>query len=409
MSTELDTEAQELARSIMRPPPPADPWAIYRRLVEIAPVVRVDDLVIATGYKAVSHVLRSSNFGQGPPEWHRMRHLPRFGGSKYLQTVANGMVMADPPEHTRLRRMLTKAFTPRAIAAMEPFVQQTVDKLLSAAESKPVVDLKTDFAGRLPISVIGHLVGFPEEDHERLAHWGHVTEYASSPFVPDDQLAAADEAVFELEEYTNGLYADRLANPRDDILTELVQAADEDAMTREEFATHVLALVVAGTQTTAHMITSAVVGFAERPEQLERFRNDRTVDERAIEEFLRFFPPLHTAFPRLALEDTEIGGMPIAQKQPVLPVIAAANRDPSVFELPDQLLIDRDPSSPLQLSFASGPHLCIGRGLARLEGRIAIRTLVDRYPDLTVDLDHVVPWATAMARGHERVPARLNV
>lgn len=414
MITSQSTEAEDLARSLLTTPPPADPWPVYGRLRDIAPVAAVGDTFVVTGFEPVFQILRSGRiFAQGPAERNRTRSLPRFSRSKFLQATSAAVVMVDPPDHTRLRRVLTKLFTPSAISGIEPFVRRKVDELIdcAAAESAAtggVSDLKTGFAGRLPIAVIGHLIGFPEEDHERLARWGHLIEFASTPLVTDEQLAAADEAVYELEEYTNALYADRLACPRDDVVTALVQATEDDGMSREEFSIQVLAVVVAGTQTTAHLMTSAIVGLAEHPDQRERFLEDRSVDERAVEEFLRFYPPLQSCFPRLALESTELGGIAIEQWQMVVPFVAAANRDSAVFDRGDELLIDRDPTSPPQLAFGYGAHLCVGRALARLEGRIAIRRWFDRFPDLEVDLPGVEHWATAMARGHAHVPVRLG-
>jgi len=408
VTLQQDHGAEDLAQALLTAPVPADPWPLYSRLRELGGAVRAGDIVVATSYEAVSQILRNGSvFGQGPPERNRTRALPRYSRSRFLQATGGAAVSIDPPEHTRMRRVLTKALTPRAIAEMEPFVRKAVDDLIDAMVTSRSVDLKTDFAGKLPIAVVGQLVGFPEEDHDRLAQWGHVIEHASTPLVPDDELAAADDATRELQEYTDGLYADRLAHPRSDVVTALVRATEDDGMTRDEFANQVLALVVAGTQTTAHLITSALVGFAEHPDQLERFRADRTVDERAIEEFLRYYPPLHSGFPRLVLEETELGGLQLDRWETVLPFVAAANRDADVFERGEDLLIDRDPSGAAQLAFGHGAHLCVGRALARLEGCIAIRTLLDRCPDMVIDLVHVEPWATAMARGHAHVPAQL--
>jgi cytochrome P450 len=408
IADERRVEAETLAARLLSSPAPDDPWAIYRRLQELAPVVRTGDVVVATSYAHVNEVLRDASFGQGPPEWNRTRQLPRFPTSRYLQAVSASLVMVDPPEHTRLRRVLAKAFTPRATAAVEPFVRRRVDELVADIAGRSSVDLKADFAARLPIAVIGHLVGFPEDDHDRLAGWGHLLEFASSPVVPDDQLAQADQAAADLEEYTSRLFADRSARPRDDVLSDLVAATKADGLSRQEFATQLLALVVAGTQTTTHLITSGVVALHEKPAQLQRLRADPSLDERAIEELLRYYPPLHTCFPRLALNDTSLGGLTLRRKDKVLPVVAAANRDPAVFDRPDELVLDRDPSSPAQLSFGHGAHLCIGRALARLEGRIAIRALLDAFPNLSIDPGAVEPWATAMARGHARVPATLH-
>jgi cytochrome P450 len=404
----IRSEPYDLASRLVVSTPPTDPWAIYRRLHQISPVTEVDGLFVATGYSAVSTVLKSAQFGHGPAESNRMRHDPRYPTSRFLQAAASAAVNVDPPAHTRLRRVLNQIFTARALAEVEPYVESLVHHLLTAVEGNDTVDLKGDFAALLPMNVIGQLVGFPEDDRQRMFGWGRVIEHASTPFVTDEQLRAADQATSELVEYAAAMFADRRAHPRDDMLTALVEATAHDDMTIEEFTAQLLALIIAGTQTTVHMITSGMVALFEHRDELERFRADRRFDHTIVDEILRFYPPLHTAFPRLAMQDVELDSVIIPAGCRVFPFVAAANRDGSVFPEPDRLLIDRDTTRPPQLSFGHGIHLCVGRALARIEGRVALRAVVDRFPDLEVDLAGTTTWATAMARGHARVPARLH-
>jgi cytochrome P450 len=401
-------EARQLASQLVMSSPPADPWPIYRRLNEISPVTQVDAVFVATGYAPVSAVLKGHGFGQGPPESNRLRQDPRYPTSRFLQAAASAAVNVDPPAHTRLRRVLNRIFTAQALTDIEPYVSSLVLGLIRSLDGRETVDLKADFAAKLPINVIGQLVGFPEADRHRMFEWGHVIEHASTPFVTDAQLRAADLASSDLADYAADLFADRRAHPRDDMLTQLVEATADDGMSIDEFTAQLLALIIAGTQTTVHMITSGLVALFEHRDELERFRRDRDLDRTTVDEVLRFYPPLHTAFPRLAMEDVVLDGVILPAGSRVFPFVAAANRDGTQFVEPDRLRLDRDTSRPPQLSFGHGIHLCVGRALARIEGRIALRTLVDRFPRLEVDVDGAIPWATAMARGHACVPARLH-
>jgi cytochrome P450 len=406
MTTE---DAEHLAAHLVSPTPPSDPWSIYRRLNEISPITRTGEVFVATGYAEVSEVIKSQRFGQGPPENNRIRQDPRFATSRLLRAMATSAVMADPPAHTRLRRVLNKIFTVQAIKDIAPHVASIVDGLIGEIADRDQVDLKAEFAAKIPMNVIGRLVGFPEEDRERLFAWGHVIEYASTPFVTDDELLRADQAATELAEYADELFRARSASPRDDMLTQLVEATAADGMTTDEFTSQLLALMVAGTQTTVHMITSGLVALHESPDELARLRRDPTLDATMVDEILRYYPPLHTTFPRIALEaGLRVGQVEVPQGTKVFPFVAAANRDPSVFRDPDRLILDRDTTNPPHLTFAHGIHLCVGRALARLEGRIAIRALIDRFPRLQLDPAEAQPWATAMARGHACVPATLN-
>jgi cytochrome P450 len=320
------------------------------------------------------------------------------------------MVFMDPPDHTRLRRIVSRAFTPRVIEGLRPYVQQVVDDLLAPLAGADV-DLVTRFADLIPVTVVCELLGVPHEDHERCRAWSEEIALAIEPVVPDEHLRRADAATASYQEYFGHLVAERRARPRDDLLTLLAQAeADGDRLSNAELVAMPTLLLGAGFETTRNGIAGGILALLTHPDELARLRRDPTLDRPAVDELLRFVSPNQTAVARFALTDVEVCGTAVPAGAVVAPCIAAANRDPACFADPDRLHLDRPDASPL--TFAPGPHLCLGAPVARLEVELAIGTLVRRFPTLEL-LDADPPMRPTCSlgpgpRGPRQLPVRLG-
>jgi cytochrome P450 len=387
-----------------------DPYPLYRQLRELAPVFASHNMVLVSSYRHVVEVLRSQRIGQGPEEWSRIRKDPRFDSSAYLQAVADSIMFSDPPRHTRLRKLVSRGFTPRAVAESVDSISVLVKGLTEELADRAEFDVVSDYAEKIPVRVVCDLLGIPGADHPTLVHWTHEISKASNPVVTDEMIASANVAMANFTEYAAALTEERRATPGDDMVSVLVSAtADGDLLTAEEFATQLMSLIAAGTETTINLIGNSIVNLQRWPDERAQLRDDPSLDEGAVEEFLRFDPPLQMTFPRLALEPLDIGDVHLETGDVVVSLLASANRDPEIVTDPDVLDVDRvRPSALQQLAFGGGIHLCLGAALARLEGRIAIRALLDNFPKMEVDLGAVVRGGNAMLRGYRRVPVSVS-
>ncbi len=290
------------------------------------------------------------------------------------------MLNVDPPDHTRLRKLVAPAFMPSRIAALEPFIQRTADELLSRLEAEgpgAVVDLVEGFAHPLPFTVIGELLGVPGADRSKLHEWFQtlLAPWAGTP--PPEAVAASDSIVGYLEDLVD---AKRRA-PGDDLVSVLLAArADGDQLSQQELLSSLFQLIVAGQDTTTSLIGNGVVDLLDHPDQLRLLRADLSRVPDAVEELMRFTAPVPHATFRMTSKPVDVDGVEIPAGRQVLVCVAAANRDPSVFSDPDRL--DLRQSKRAHLSFGHGIHFCLGAPLARLEARIAFRVLVGRFPEM---------------------------
>src|SRR4029453_8952179 len=291
------------------------------------------------------------------------------------------MLRLDPPDHTRLRNLVSKAFTPRAVAAMRPVVEKYVDELLGALEGRRTIELIRDFAAPLPVSVIAEMLGVPVEDRERFRHWSDEAVRTLGDGTMDDRRRAV-AAMEELGAYLEGIAEERRREPRGALLSGPVAAegAGHHPPTTELFTTCVL-LLVAGNETTTKLIGNAVLALLRHPDQLEILRSEPERIPSAIEELLRYDSPVQLTS-RMVLEDRELCGRRLRRGQQLVLLLGAGNRDPAQFEDPEQLDVTRDDVH--HLSFSHGLHFCLGAGLARLEGALALGALLGRFPDLRV-------------------------
>jgi cytochrome P450 len=381
----------------------ANPYPFYALLRAEAPVHRVRLALwlrvwLVTRYDDVVFVIKDGTFSNEFMK-HRMRWLPRR-----LQPLTRHLLLSDPPDHRRLRTLVSKAFTPRAVERLGLRMQTICDEALDAVERAGRMDLVQDYALRLPFTIIAEMLGIPTRDRERFRSWTDAVARGSSGSVLHFLLGTP--ALLESAAYLRDLVARRRSEPRDDILTALLQAEEAgDRLTEDEVIGMLGLLILAGYETTMHLISAGTLALLQHPEQLRRFTSEPDVVEPAIEELLRYTSPLEVGAFRLAREDVEIAGVTIPKGDVVLGVLGSANHDPSRFEQPEVLNLTREPNR--HLAFGSGIHVCLGAPLARLEGRIALETLFRRFPNLRLDeAAQEVRWRRGF---FFRGPARLRV
>ncbi|MDQ0383091.1 cytochrome P450 [Amycolatopsis thermophila] len=350
---------------------------------------------LATRYEDVKVVLSDPRFSRAASLEHdepRMRPTPSQPGS---------ILSMDPPDHSRLRRLVTKAFTVRRIEELRPRVRQIADELVDAMIAQgPPSDLVEAFALPVPVTVICELLGVPYEDRVDFRYWSDAF-LSTTKFTPDE----VRDCTLKMRSYLEGLIAQRRRTPRDDLLSGLVAARDnEDRLSEEELIMLAMALLVAGHETTASQIPNFVYTLLTHPGQLAVLREDLSLVPKAVEELMRYVPlGLGAGIARYATEDIELGGVLVRAGEAVMPVLASANRDESVFPDADRLDLRRQDTS--HIGFGHGVHHCLGAPLARMELQVSLGTLLRRLPNLRLaDGDAGVAWKEGLStRGPERM------
>ncbi|NUT55650.1 MAG: cytochrome P450 [Thermoleophilia bacterium] len=301
-----------------------------------------------------------------------------------LELIDNHMLNRDGEDHRRLRRLVTKAFTPRMVEQLRPRIQAIADELLDAVEARGSMDLSAEYAFPLPITVIAEMLGVPSADHARFKEW---SDAIVTPAVADEDMERFFALMGDFVAYLTDFFAARRADPRDDLVSALLAARDDDdALTEEELFGTVVLLIVAGHETTVGLIGNAVVSLLACPEQLDLLRADPSLLPGAIEEVLRFEGPVERALNRWATTDVELGGQTIRRGELVIAILGSADRDPERFPGPDRLDVSR--ADTRHLAFGRGSHYCLGAPLARLEAQIALETLFRRLPGLHLAVPH---------------------
>lgn len=304
----------------------------------------------------------------------------RSGTGEFLEVSERLLIFLDPPDHTRLRGLVSRAFTPRQMARLEGRIVALADEVLAPLASRGRFELMADLAYPFPARVICELIGLPPEDHELIATHGKDLAVGLDPLPSAEQIARADRAVVALRDHLAGPIRERRDRPGDDLLSALVTAeADGDRLDHDELVATVILLLIAGHETTANLIGSSVALLDAHPDQRAALRDRPELAETAVEELLRLEPPVQMN-QRNALEDVELAGRTIPKGSIVILLIGAANRDPEVFAEPDRLDLARTPNP--HLSFSAGAHFCLGAALARMEGRIVLPALYRALPNL---------------------------
>ena len=292
------------------------------------------------------------------------------------------ILFLDAPEHDRLRGLVSKAFTPRAIEGMAPRIQQIADDLLDAVAAEPRFDLIAAYAGPLPTIVIAEMLGVDPADRDEFKRWSDIGVMGFDPLLSPEDRVLVDQAQTELAEYLRRVIAERRAAPRADLVSSLIAVEEAGVrLTDEEIGTMCGLLLAAGNVTTTDLIGNGTLALLRHPDQLQLLRDDPSLIKNAIEEMLRYDSPV-TETARIPLTPTEVRGCPIATGESIVQVLAAANHDPAVHPEPHRFDITR--ADTQHHSFGGGIHFCLGAPLARLEGRIAITTLLRRFPKLAL-------------------------
>jgi cytochrome P450 len=383
----------------------ADPYPHYTRLRTHDPVHFVEHpgMWVLTRYADVAAVLRDERFSSRRALFERiLATLPDGQVPPILSRATRTMLFSDPPDHTRLRNLVNKAFTPRVVEGLRPRLERIVAELIDAVGANGRMDLIEDVALPLPIIAIAELLGVPAADRAMLKQWSDDIAVIVDGTIALDRLEALDRGARGLEVYLRGVFAERRAHPRDDLVSGLVMAREHgDVLSEEELLGTCMLLLVAGHETTVNLIGNGMLALLRHPEAMARLRDDRSLSSAAIEELLRYDSPVQLVT-RTAREDLEIGGKRIAKGQEVVLVLGAANRDPARFVEPDRLDLARVDNR--HLAFGHGIHFCLGAPLARLEAQITIGALLRRLPRLHL-VTAAVEWSDGFVlRGLKALP-----
>ena len=322
----------------------------------------------------------------------------------YIDWILRTVVFLDPPDHDRLRALLNRAFTPRQVANVKPITGSIAARLADAAGEQTEVDLYDAFAQRLPLQVICELLAVPSVDHEKLGAWTADLSLATA-YASDEARRAVDRSISAFNDYAAELIAERRTRPGDDLLSALIAVEEQgDRLSSDELVAMIVQMLCAGHETTRNLIGNGLFTLLQHPEQLDRLRRDRSLIDGAVEEILRYEPPI-IFLSRIVLEDMKLGGVELPAGEMIHVALSSANRDADEFDEPDRFDITR--ARGRHLSFGFGNHFCIGASIARMEARVAFETLLDRFSEIEV-LGPTPRWATDMAlRTLESFPLRL--
>jgi hypothetical protein len=403
--TERDFASEILAR-------PDDPYPVYDALREHARVYfsATWKCWVLTHYQDIADVLLNAEAfsSRGRVTNVIQREFPE----QFLEQIqplfhhySRGVINLDPPDHTRMRRLLQKTFLPRTLERLTPAIRITAEELLDTARRRGQVDVVADLAYPLPVTVIAELLGVPRQDREKFKRWSAIImEFQAVPLPTADAILRSQAGIMEMRSYLAEVARQRRLEPREDIISELVTLeVDGDRLAEDELLSTCVTLLVAGHETTTNLIGSAVWLLLRHPGQLAALRENPALMPSAIEEVLRFESPLHRVG-RTALCDIEIAGTRIRKGETVFLLLAAANRDPDQFPEPNRFDIYRSPNK--HLAFGYGIHFCLGAALARLEAPIALQAVFERWPAATI-AGESLPWHSGVMRGLQRLPLQI--
>jgi len=393
----------------------ADPYPTYAQVRESTALHRSSlGVGVLTRYEDCQAVLRDNRFGRGDQRLDpSVLGLSEDAFRDRFPRVSErpeSMLGLDPPDHTRLRGLVAKAFTPRAIDGLRPRVQALTDELLSELEGE--VDVMSALALKLPISVIGEMLGVPHEDHARLLPSIRIVIRALGPTIPGDLEGFAEiyEANNAIDDYFKELVARKRARPADDMLTELIHVeAAGDRLSEAELLASIMLLFVAGYETTTNLIGNGLQALLLHPDQFQRLREDPSLLKSAVEEMLRYDSPVQLTGRAVLVDGVTVAGHHLVKGDQLITLLGSANRDPRAYPDPDTFDIGR--SEPAPLSFSAGIHYCLGASLARTEGQVVFGSLLDSYRTIEPAWSDGCPPRyrdNAVLRGLETLPVRLQ-
>jgi len=394
----------ELSEKFLREPGP-----LYEQLRTQGPIhhVRLPAGLrgwLITDYTVAKQVLADPTIRKDVHQIRRIIDTTHPGVHAMGSDMAEHMLNTDPPDHTRLRRLVAKAFTPRSVAALAPRIEDIADDLTAAMPPTGPVDLLSAFAFPLPITVICELLGIPAGDRDQFRAWTNTILFAGA-----DSRESVLAAAGDMNAYLRTLIAHRRAHPGDDMLSGLVTTTDTDGnLTDTEVVSMTFLLLVAGHETTVNLIGNTMLALLQDPERFATLRAHPDQIPAALEEHLRHLGPVHIATLRFTTEPVTLGDTTIGPDELVFVSLAAANRDPHRFARPE--LVDYDRDNPGHLAFGHGIHVCLGAPLARAEGTIAITRLLARYPHMSLATDPAaLAWRTSsLIRGLDTLPVQLR-
>lgn len=389
----------------------ADPFPIFAHLRRAEPVYRATlpdktSVWLVTRYKDVYSLLKDGRFAKSrynamtPEQLRKQPWVPPM-----FRPLERNMLDLDSPDHTRLRSLVHKAFTPRLIEQMQMRVQTVADELLDAVLQKGRMDMIGDYALPLPMTIITEILGVPTKDHNKFHKWSKVI-VSINQFNVNWRVIPA---IWKFNRYLRNFFKVRRRDLRDDLVSALIQAEESgDTLSEDELLAMVFLLLIAGHETTVNLIGNGMLALLEHPEEMERLRGDPSLIQSAVEELLRYTAPVFMSTERYALEDVTIQGVTIRRGEMVLGVLGSANRDEEVFDNSDKLDITREPNK--HLSFGFGIHFCLGAPLARLEAQIAIKTLLARFPSLRLQgSTESLRWRPSLIlRGLDALPVSIE-
>ncbi len=393
--------------SIFTPEIIADPYPLYRQIRETSPVLELPDanMVILTRYADVQTALRDRRLGHADESMMAPGDLEHARSNPAIANLRRTMLLMNPPDHTRLRGLVVKAFDARRVEAMRTRIRMIANELVDEFMDAGSGDLVRLFTHPLPVIVICDMLGVPKSDQAEFVQGTRISGRLIDPSpMTEAELAQANASTMESQRYFELLCDERRQAPRDDLITALVQSETEHGkLSKEELTSNISLLFAAGHETTVNLMGNGLIALYRNRDQLDRLRSDPSLMPNAVEEFLRYDSSVQLTG-RDALEDAEIAGVALPRGRAVLALLAAANRDPEAFDRPDELDISRERIKPL--SFGGGIHLCLGAQLARIEAHEALNVLLERLPNLELDDVEVPDWKqTITLRGVRTLPA----
>jgi cytochrome P450 len=395
-----------IARLTVDPELRADPFGAYEELRARGPLVRGRLISATVSHSVANHILRSDDFGvaagRGGLPGPARRLMDRLEDPHALGPVdPPSLLTLDGADHTRMRRLVSKAFTARSVAGLEDQVVSVAEGLLDGLTGTTGFDLVDRYAAQLPVAVIAELLGVPATERQQLLAWGNEAAVLLDPGLSWAQFRRARTAVKAMHQWFD-VHVGRLrADPGDDLLSRLAVMEGPDRLDDRELRAVGLLVLGAGFETTVSLIANAVALLDRHPDQRELLREDPARFPNAVEEVFRFDSPVQLTV-REAYADTEVEGVAIERGQAVLVMLAGANRDPSVFDRAQVFEVTR-PNAHEHLALSAGPHFCLGASLARLEGAVGLRLLYERYPDLHLS-GEPIRRGTRVLRGYEHLP-----
>ena len=404
----------KLKYNIFDPEFNADPYPTYHRLRSEDPVHKylIGGDWFVTRYADIKAVLRSGCIRTDDrPKLINERSKYLKNKEKNLDTLAyttsKFLFYMNPPDHTRLRGLLVKTFSPVVVEQMCPFIQEIVDELLNKVRPQGNIDIVADLASPLSVKVISKLLGIPKEAQNQLHQWTNVLSRILDPLVSLEEYQRMNQATQEIQDYLRSLIHEREKNPQQDLISSLITVQEQsDKLTQKEILAVCTLLFGAGEETTGNTIGNGMLALLNHPKQMEQLKREPTKIQSAVEEIIRYDSAIQM-ITRIATDDLEIGNQQIKAGEKIVLCLGAANRDPAQFPNPDQLNINREQNQ--HVAFADNIHYCLGAALARLETKIAINTLIQELPNLKLAMDKL-EWRKSIAiRGLKALTLNFSI